>query len=82
VISDPLHLLKRVRYRWASPGIAIGFGVEIMLLSTRDIDKQTILSLVIFVNSYIITMHDSLPLRLLSSATFQRFSNAGMDTNS
>jgi hypothetical protein len=73
IICDPLHLMKRVGSRWVSGGFSIGFGRdEQSSRSTETIQGWNVLSPVVFLNSRISKMHDSLPLRLFSPSVFSR----------
>jgi hypothetical protein len=68
VISYPLDLLKRVRYHWvmavtfciASRAAKIGFNLD-------NVQGANIVSPLVFVNSPVSKMHDSLPLQSLES---------------
>jgi hypothetical protein len=66
VISDPLHLLKRIRYRLLSSDFRIGVNGD-----ERDFLISTIQTIAqvppaVFDNSRMTKMHDSLPLHLFS----------------
>jgi hypothetical protein len=70
IISDPLHLLKRIRYRWASKNFSMRLGHERVFFSTDRIRKVGFLSLIVFLESQASKMHDSLPVQLFSPMTF------------
>jgi hypothetical protein len=70
IVSDPLHLMKRIRYRWVSSEIVIAFGVDPAKFSLRTLKGWNVVSPVVFMNSHITKMHDSLPLRPFSPTTF------------
>jgi hypothetical protein len=73
IILDPLHLLKRVRYRrvtaitfcLASCAVKNGFNLD-------NVQRANIVSLLVFVNSPVSKMHDSFPLRLFSPRVLAR----------
>jgi hypothetical protein len=69
VICDPLHLLKRIRYRWVTSTFSIGFGTERVLFSTRRIKNAGFLSPIVFLQSRVSKMHDALPVQLFSPLT-------------
>jgi len=64
VISDPLHLLKRGRYRLLSNDIALGFTERCSRLNVSRARELLNLPSIIFSNQRITKMHDSLPLKL------------------
>jgi hypothetical protein len=71
IICDPKHLVKRVRYRFVHGSeFSIGFGVEDIRFSLDRIKAAGFLPPVVFENSRITKMHDSLPLELFSPVTF------------
>lgn len=71
IISDPLHVLKRIRYRWVSAVFTIGVGSHgDSVFSTAVIESWNMLPPIVFLNSRITKMHDSLPLRLFSPSIF------------
>jgi hypothetical protein len=72
----------RIRYRSVSSDTVIGFGADAVPFSIRDIEKWKILSLVIFMNSHMTKMHDSLPPHFFAQQLSQRSSTADMDMNS
>jgi hypothetical protein len=77
-ICDPLDLLKRIRYRWVLGALSIGVGPDDpTTFSLENIQGWRILSPVVFLNSHITKMHDSLPLRLFSPATFKQVLERG-----
>jgi hypothetical protein len=69
IISDPLHLLKRIRYRWVKSAFSMGLGNEQLFFSTKRIEEAGFLSPVVFMQGQATKMHDSLPLRLFSPLT-------------
>jgi hypothetical protein len=70
LICDPLHLLKRIRYRLLQ--LAEVFLTEESLhFCLQVIQDGHILSPVVFDNSHESKMHDSLPLELFSLKTLQ-----------
>jgi hypothetical protein len=70
ITSDPLQLMKRICYRWVFSEIAIAFGADSAKFSLRTLEGWNVVSPVVFINSHITKMHDSLPLRLFSPTTF------------
>jgi hypothetical protein len=64
IICDPLHRLKRIRYRWVCAEFLVGFGTQPITLSFARICDAGILSPVGFLNPRITKMHDVLPLEL------------------
>jgi hypothetical protein len=70
IICDPNHLEKRLRYRFVSACFSIGFGTECIIFSLDAIEAAGFLAPVVFDNSRITKMHDSLPLQLFSPVTF------------
>jgi hypothetical protein len=77
IVSDPLHLMKSIRYRWASSEIAIAFGADPAKFSLRTLEGWNVVSPVVFMNSHITKMHDSLPLHLFSPTTFSTMFRRG-----
>jgi hypothetical protein len=69
VISDPLHLLKRIRSRLIRTPLLMGLGHEELLFSIERIQQTGLLSPIAFVQSLVSKMHDPLPLELLSPRT-------------
>jgi hypothetical protein len=69
VICDPLHLMKRIRYRWVARQLSIGFGSEQLFFSMTRIKEAGFLSPIVFLDSHLSKMHDSLPLQLFSPFT-------------
>ena len=74
IISDPLHILKRVRYRLLSgKQIIIGFQTENSVIDLNLLQSQLIqCPSIVFNNSKITKMHDSLPLTLFSMTSLKR----------
>jgi hypothetical protein len=71
IICDPKHLCKRLRYRFVSARFSIGFGDQPPILFSLDrIQTAGFLAPVVFDNSRITKMYDSLPLQLFSPVTF------------
>jgi hypothetical protein len=70
VISDPLPLMKRIRYRWVSSLLSIGFCESLILFSTKNRQNWNILLPVVFLTSNTNKTHDSLPLRFFPPAPF------------
>jgi hypothetical protein len=67
VSGDPLHIKKRIRYRWVGFTFRMGYGSEENIsFSLERIQMTQILSPTVFSNAACIKMHDSLPLRLFS----------------
>jgi hypothetical protein len=66
VISDPLHLLKRIRYRLLSADFRIGVNGHERDFAISAIQIMAQIPQVIFDNSRMTKMHDSLPLHLFS----------------
>jgi hypothetical protein len=70
IFYDPLHVLKRIRYGFVSSEFTIGFGGQQIKFSIDRIQKASICSPVVFLNSRITKMYDSLPLELFSPKFF------------
>jgi hypothetical protein len=70
IISDPLHLLKRIRCRWVSRNFSTGLGQERVFFSTDRIRKVGFLSPIVFLESQASKMHDSFPIHLFFPLTF------------
>jgi hypothetical protein len=70
IISNPLHLLKRIRCRWVSRNLSMGSGQELVFFSTDRIRKVGFLSPVVFLESQASQMHDTLPIQLFSPLIF------------
>jgi hypothetical protein len=70
IICDPKHLEKRLRYRLVSAEFSIGFGDDRISFSLARIQGADFLAPIVFDNSRITKMHDSLPLQLFSPVTF------------
>ena len=68
IISDPLHILKRVRYRLLSEKpILVSFNTDNSIIDIKLIQNQLLkCPSVVFNNSKLTKMHDSLPLKLFS----------------
>lgn len=68
IISDPLHILKRVRYRLVQNGDLIipGFSEDCGMINIDEIKRQLNLPMVVFSNDSYTKMHDSLPGILFS----------------
>jgi hypothetical protein len=66
VVSDPLHLLKRIRYRLLSSHFRIGVNEDLTAFSILSIEMTAQVPPVVFDTARIATMHDSLPLQLFS----------------
>ena len=76
VVSDYLHILKRLRYRLLSTIIHAGFSIE-----NENIDLEKLMHLlkvseVCFSNDLYTKMHDSLPLELFSPQNFMELIRA------
>jgi hypothetical protein len=79
MICDPLHLLKRIRYpSVASVTFFLGSTHQKVHFSPNDIPAAGIRSLLVFPNSRVNAMHNSLPLQLFSPNTFSRISQSGI----
>jgi hypothetical protein len=68
IICDPLHLLKRIRYRLLEV-LDFSSEQEHLRFCLSVIQKANILSPVVFDNSRASKMHDSLPLEMFSLKT-------------
>jgi hypothetical protein len=60
IIFDPLHLMKRIHHRWVSSEIAIAFRADPVKFALRTLEGWNVVSPVVFMNSHIAKMHDSL----------------------
>jgi hypothetical protein len=73
MISDPLHLLKRVRYLWATAvTFCIASRAVKIVFNLDNVQHANIVSPLVFVNSPVSKMHDSLPLQLFSPRVLAR----------
>jgi hypothetical protein len=72
VISDPFHLLKRIRHRLTRTTLSMGLGHEKLLFSIERIQQTGFLSPIVFLQSQVSKMHDSLPLELFSLQDLSR----------
>jgi hypothetical protein len=66
VMSDPLHLLKRIRYRLLSADFRINVNGDERDFAISAIQTIAQIPQVVFNNSRMTKMHDSLPLHLFS----------------
>jgi hypothetical protein len=66
VISDPLHILKRIRYCLLSANFRIGVDNDELEFTTSALQSVANAPHVVFDNSRITKMRDSLPLHLFS----------------
>ena len=70
VVSDPLHLLKRARYRLLSSTVHGGFeNTTASVISVDSLQSQLDLPSVVFNNEKYTKMHDALATRLFSLTT-------------
>jgi hypothetical protein len=69
IISDPLHLLKRICYRLIRTTLLMGLEHEELLFSIKRFQPIGFLSPIVFLQSRVSKMHDSLPLELFSPET-------------
>jgi hypothetical protein len=69
--------MKRIHHRWVSSEIAIPFGADPAKFSLRTLEGWNGVSLVVFMNSHITKMHNSLPLRFFSLTTFSTILRRG-----
>ena len=65
IISDPLHILKKIRHRALKNKMSTNFQ-QINILSIDTLKEYLNLPDIVFSNDKITKMHDVLPLRLLS----------------
>lgn len=76
IISDPLHIFKRVRYRLLKirSGIAIlsGFSTDSPKIDLAAIQQTLKLAPVVFLDAQMTKMHDSLPIALFSTRSLQQ----------
>lgn len=66
IISDPLHLLKRARYRMFSGSIHAGFSSSSAKLNIDYLKSHLNLPTLVFSNKPFTKMQDSLPIELFS----------------
>lgn len=70
IISDPLHLLKRARYRLLKIGngtsMICGFSMDSAVIDLNLIQEYLDLPPVVFSDNQLTKMHDSLPITLFS----------------
>jgi hypothetical protein len=76
MISDPLHLLKRIRYRFVI-GFHIDSTEERITFSIDQIRSAGHLSPILFDDSRASKMHDSLPLEMFSYRTLKWVAHDG-----
>jgi hypothetical protein len=69
VISDPLPLLKRICDQLIRTPLSMGLGHKELLFSIEGIQQTGFLSPIVFLQSRVSKMHDSLPLELFSPRT-------------
>jgi hypothetical protein len=71
IITDPLHILKRIRYRYGflSGPFRIGVGHDQTEFCIDDVQDKLPLPPIVFNNSRITRMHDSLALELFSQVS-------------
>jgi hypothetical protein len=72
IISDPLHILKRIRYRLLSGRFRIGVGNDQTEFRIENVGDKLPLPPIVFDNSRITKMYDSLPLELFSQAALHQ----------
>jgi hypothetical protein len=72
VISDPLDILKRIRYRFLSGRLRIAVGNDQTEFHIDDVRDKLPLPPIVFNNSGITKIHDSLALELFSQASFHQ----------
>jgi hypothetical protein len=68
-VTDPLHMLKRIRYRFLSGDLRVGADERIEIFTITKIKAAVKLPGIIFDNPRITKMHDFLPLQLFSRET-------------
>jgi hypothetical protein len=68
-ISDPFHLLRRSRDRLIRTTLSMGLGHGGSLCSIERVQQIGFLSPIVFLQSRVSKMHDSLPLGLFSPRT-------------
>jgi hypothetical protein len=78
IISDPLHILKRFRYRFLAADFQIGFGPDENIFSIKAVKEIVSLPPIVFDNSKITKMHDSLALSLFSPDSLSSIVRAPM----
>ena len=64
IISDPLHMLKRVRYRFLKNKISANFHSLEPQLNINSLRKNLNIPEIVFSNEKFTKMHDNLPLKL------------------
>jgi hypothetical protein len=69
VISDPLHLMKRIHYRWIRRTLSFGLGGQELLYFSTKIQKAGFLSPVVFLQSQNRKRHNPLLFRFFSTCT-------------
>jgi hypothetical protein len=68
-VTDPLHKLKQIRYRFLSGELRVDADERIAIFTITKIKAAVKLLGTVFDNFRITQMHDSLPLRLFSRET-------------
>ena len=66
IISDPLHLLKRARYRILSHNVHSGFTNQSSIINTTQIQEILELPTLVWKNEKYTKMQDDLPIKLFS----------------
>jgi hypothetical protein len=75
IITEPLHVLKRIHYRFLSGPFRIGVGHDQTEFCIGDVRDKLPLPPIVFDNSRITKMHDSLTLELVSQASLHQIFN-------
>lgn len=74
IISDPLHIFKRARYRLlkikSGTAIIAGFSTDSPKIDLEAIQQTLKLAPVVFLDAQMTKMHDSLPIALFSTKSF------------
>ena len=72
VVSDFLHLIKRLRYRLLSAIIHAGFSVDEGIINVDELKLLFGLPDIVWNDEYYTKMHDKLPLKIFSIENFVR----------
>ena len=79
-ISDPLHLLKRARYRLVSKCIDAGMSGSEQLLNLEAMKEMFDVPNTVFDNSQYTKMHDDLPLKMFSLRNLMKLVDANLSS--
>ena len=79
VVSDFLHIIKRLRYRLLSSLIHAGFTVDDAVILIEEWQEILQLENIVLGDEYYTKMHDKLPLRMFSVENFLKLHHSGLN---